>query len=228
MEKSIEEQINRIIGKNSTIAIHTISGENAVEDVASILWKGLEQSGRTAGGLPGNFNIINNIADIVPNIYARDANGNKIVVVVSIPEVLKDKNNEEWYMGIYPTKCRKYDERVDSLPVNRMLESEKLVPREFIAGLYIYNDGTTTELNGTKLITGHVEKFVPNSNFIGVMTEEEQKDYFESIKDKLIEKGLRRITDDVSKNSALNALLGISSYYEDELKQYQQRAGKHK
>ena len=82
--------------------------------------------------------------------------------------------------------------------------------------------------NGTKLITGHVEKFVPNSNFIGVMTEEEQKDYFESIKDKLIEKGLRRITDDVSKNSALNALLGISSYYEDELKQYQQRAGKHK
>lgn len=228
MEKSIEEQINRIIGKNSTIAIHTISGENAVEDVASILWKGLEQSGRTEGGLPGNFNIINNIADIVPNIYARDANGNKIVVVVSIPEVLKDKNNEEWYMGVYPTKCRKYDERVDSLPINKMIESEKLVPREFIAGLYIYNDGTTTELNGTNLITGHVEKFVPNSNFIGVMTEKEQKDYFESIKDKLIEKGLRRVADDVSKNSALNALLGISSYYEDELKQYQQRVGKHK
>lgn len=152
------------------------------------MWKGIEQSHRTMGGLPGIFNIISNPTDIIPNIYAHDSNNNKVVVVVSIPEVMKDANGEEWYMGIYPTHCQKYDEQANTLPINKMIESEKLIPREFIAGLYIFNEGTSTDFNKTKYISGHVEKFVPNSKFIGVLSGEEKAAYFETIKDKLVEK----------------------------------------
>lgn len=228
MERGIEEQINKLITENSTIAIHTISGENAVDDAASILCQGLKQSSRTEGGLPGNFNIVNDISDIVPNIYASDETGNKIVVVISIPEVMKDKNNEEWYLGIYPTKCQKYDERVDSMPVNKMIESEKLVPCEFIVGLYITNDRRKEENDNRTITSTCIEKFVPNTNFIGIMTEDEKKNYFESIKDILIKNGLRKVTDNVDKFDTINRLLGISSYYQDELKKYQQKVGKHK
>lgn len=55
MSNLIQEQIKEVINENSTIAIHTISGKNAVDDAASILLKGLEQSHRTLGGLPGNY-----------------------------------------------------------------------------------------------------------------------------------------------------------------------------
>ena len=227
MEKSIYTQIEQIINQKSTIAIHTISGENAIEDAVSILWKGLEQSHRTEGGLPGNFNIVNNPKDIMPNIYAYDSN-NKIVVVVSIPEIMKDSNGDDWYMGIYPTHCQKYDERADSLPINQVIESEELVPKEFIAGLYIFNEGTTSLTNGVEYISGYVEKFVPNSRFIGVLPEEEQIAYFETIKDKLIAKGLKKVTDDVSSKFSFNKFLNINSYYEEELISYQQQIGKSK
>lgn len=220
MKKTIQEQIKSTIIEKSTIAIHTISGQNAVEDAVSILWNGLEQSDRTQGGLPGNFNIVNNTEEILPNIYASDANNNKIVVVVSIPEVMKDANGDEWYMGIYPTRCKKYDKDADTLPINQFIENERRVPREFIAGLLILNEGRTTELNGTKLVLGQVEKFVPNSKFIGVLPPEEQVSFFETIKDSLVERGLKKVSEGSSTYSLLDSLLGGSTYYKEQLNNY--------
>ncbi len=221
MEKTIQEQIESVINKKSTIAIHTISGRNAVEDATSILWNGLEQSDRTLGGLPGNFDIINNTSKILPNVYANDINNNKIVVVVSIPEVIRDENGEDWYMGIYPTGCEKYDKDADTLPINQFIESESRVPREFIAGLLILNEGHTSDLDGVKLVSGHVEKFVPNSKFIGALPQEEQSAFFETIKDKLIKNGLKKVTDNSESFGSLASYLSFSTYYQDELANYQ-------
>ena len=114
------------------------------------------------------------------------------------------------------------------MPVNKMIESEKLVPCEFIVGLYITNDRRKEENNNRTIASTCTEKFVPNTNFIGIMTEEEKKNYFESIKDILVKNGLRKVTDNVDKFDTINRLLGIPSYYQDELKKYQQNVGKHK
>ena len=94
---------------------------------------------------------------------------------------------------------------------------------------YIFlNEGTTSLTNGVEYISGYVEKFVPNSRFIGVLPEEEQIAYFETIKDKLIAKGLKKVTDDVSSKFSFNKFLNINSNYEEELISYQQQIGKSK
>ena len=224
MGKTIQEQIESVIdtSKKSTIAIHTISGQNAVDDAVSILWNGLEQSERTLGGLPGNFEIINSTTDISPNIYANDKDNNQIVVVVSIPEVMTDREGKDWFIGTYPTNCQKYDKDADTLPINKMIESEKKVPREFIAGLLIMNEGKTSQLNDSSFVTGYVEKFVPNSRFIGTLPEEEKRDFFETIKPTLISEGLKSVDENAFTSASLAAYLGMSSYYDDQLSEYQQ------
>ena len=224
MKKTIQEQIESVIdtSKKSTIASHTISGQNAVDDAVSILWNGLEQSDRTLGGLPGNFEITNSTADISPNIYANDKDNNQIVVVVSIPEVMTDSDGKEWFIGTYPTNCQKYDKDADTLPINKMIEGEKKVPREFIAGLLIMNEGKTSQLNDSSFVTGYVEKFVPNSRFIGTLPEDKKRDFFEKIKPTLISKGLKSVDEKLFSFASLDAYLGMSSYYDEQLSEYQQ------
>lgn len=210
VKRAIQQQIDQVVIPNSTIAIHTISGENAVEDATSILWNGMRQSHRTEGGLPGNFIIVNNTADIEPNIYSNDINHNNIVVVVSIPEVMQDKNGDLWYIGKYPAGCQKYDNDANDLPMNHLIEKTKKIPREFIAGLYITNEGQSVlHSQGVNLKTMPVEKFVPNSSFIGNLTPSEQADFFETIKGPLVEEGLKKVHATGDLHNALNSFMVI-------------------
>lgn len=123
-------------------------------------------------------------------------------------------------MGIYSTNCQKYDEDADTLPINKLIEADKKVLREFIAGLLIVTDDAEISEQG--------EKFIPNNRFIGMLPQEEKDAFFESIKDKLIGYGLKKVNDTTPDYSSLDSYFGISTYYDDQLNKYQNKTGKAK
>lgn len=221
MRKENADLVREKLIPNSTIAAHSVSGNDAVNDSVSIFWNGL---GLKLGEGPlFNCVIEKSVDEVDPNIYSlHDENGNKVTLVIAIPEVMKDANGQEWFMGKFPVGAHKYDDRADSLPINRYLARRGVIPPEFIVGALISNDGKETSLGNSTVVVGHqAEKFSFNSRYIGNKSEEERAQFFESMKEELVESGLKRVNDRAE--DPVSVLLGENQYYNDSLKMYQER-----
>lgn len=170
-----------------SIGIHGITGDgDYIEKAEKIMQEGLRNNGW--GGILSNVQMFgqkkkmtnNDLKGLVRYFFGQLDHNNKYAnIVVAIPDRLSDINDEEYFLG-YFNKVSGYakgiDKAGDSLPLNQMVEATKMMPKEFIVGYY-YSEYNSNEFT-----------FVPNPKFIGFMSEEEQKMFFEKIKDELINK----------------------------------------
>lgn len=111
-------------------------------------------------------------------------------VVVAIPNVLVDSNGREFFLGNFPKKLEKEDQRYAEFPINRFFMDKKSIPKEFIVG-YISGNVFVEKEEDSEY------SFVPNSDYIGLKSPNEQALYVDSIKQELLQYGVREITPEI-------------------------------
>ena len=177
----IEELIEIIssIPEDYSICIHGINGTgDFIERAKSTLLKGLNNSGW--GGVLSNSKIIGqkkNLKDrdyleMLDYSYGYDNNGTVVNLIIALPEVIKDKDGKEYYLGHFnkiPGISKGKDEAGDSLPINQLIEAIEYIPKEFIVGYYY---GTYKSKDFT---------FVRNPNYIGNESIEKQEDFYNAL-----------------------------------------------
>ena len=173
------------IPENYSIGIHGItSSDNHIDVANSIMNNGLMLNGW--GGILSSvemFGRLKNMDDrdkkkLLNYFYGKVDSENKFVnVLFAFPQTLKDYDNKEYFLGYFKKTsgyAKGVDEAGDGLPLNRMAEADSLIPKEFIVGYMVQ------QLNSPYF------QFVKNDSFIGFMSLGKQKEYFESIKNRLI------------------------------------------
>ena len=184
-EEFIELFLN-IPGEYS-IGIHGISRTNDyVEAAKSILNEGLKLY--DWGGILRSVMMLGRLKNMDDRDKRKlfnyfydgpDCDGRYVDVVFAFPKTLKDFDDKEYYLGFFKKVSSGYGKGIDAagagLPLNMMAEADHLVPREFIVGYMVHK------------CNSEYFEFVPNDCFIGLASEFKQKEYFESIKDRLID-----------------------------------------
>ena len=131
---------------NTTIGIHGINGDgNYLEKANSILKSGLET--KNWGGILSNVSIFGQVKNLTETEYQRmreytynsDKNGSVVNVVLAFPETIVNDDGQEYFLGHFnPTTSNEFAkgsaESGARLPLNKMVNLKKVIPREFIAG----------------------------------------------------------------------------------------------
>jgi hypothetical protein len=173
------------IPENYSIGIHGItSSDNHIDVANSIMNNGLILNGW--GGILSSvemFGRLKNMDDrdkkkLLNYFYGNVDSENKFVnVLFAFPQTLKDYDNKEYFLGYFKKTsgyAKGVDEAGDGLPLNRMAEADSLISKEFIVGYII------------KKCDSNYFEFVKNDSFIGFMNDGKQKEFFEGIKDRLV------------------------------------------
>lgn len=204
-KEKIIEYLKNIIFANSTIATHAITirdsskskSTDLINTANSILKNGLNIS------IVNGFNISSTCTtygtkdlcdfnEVINYFYGpisiSDDNKN-VTVVVAMPDTFTDINGNEYFLGTFPKDLEKDDKKYMNYPLNSYCISKKMIPKEFIVG-YIISNGMVSKYEDKEY------KFVPNYDYIGWKTPDEQISYFESIKEDLIENNMMMVTPD--------------------------------
>lgn len=148
------------------------------------------------------------------------SNDNKYTtIVVAIPNVMVDVEGKEYFLGNFPKGMEKDNEKFASFPINRYIMEKGAIPREFIVG---YISGKVNINPGEE---GY--SFRHNPHYIGLRSDEENKDFFESIKPSLLEHGVKEITPEILNEVDPSELLPQFHFAKDEyLQQAKEYASK--
>lgn len=205
----LEKYLNSYVLSESCIGVHGLSkSDNFYLTAQKILNEGLNI--RNEGGLNTCCTMLNKCTDlnrIFGYNYAKDKNDLACTILIAIPETMDDINGDTYYIGpfddIYIGGNEDRIKYVLKHPFNAYINILKKVPKEFIVGAYI-----------KEYETGKFKQFIINTNYIGLMSYEEQVTYFESIKKQLTCFGLRKLDyDDL-------LFLNSKSYYCSNLLEY--------
>lgn len=193
-EKKVILQINSMLDSCSTVAIHGVSKkyDNSIVDIANkILTNGLLVNRCSGYNIAKTCKIIGhanyyNHEDIVNYRYSYDNDGRYINIVLAIPSIMTDSEDNDYVVGSFDKETDKYDEDASMLPINRYIMNLGYVPPEFIVGY----------------ITGHIveseefcdDEFILNPNYIGDKDFSDRAVFFDNIKDELILYGAERLS----------------------------------
>lgn len=193
-EKKVILQINSLLDSCSSVAIHGISKkENTpIINIANkILMDGLLVNKCAGYNIAKTCKIIGhanyyNPEDIVNYRYSYDDDGTYVNVIVAIPSIITDSEDNDYVVGSFDKGMDKYDEDANMLPINRYIMNLGYIPSEFIVGY----------------VTGHIveseefcdDEFILNPNYIGNKTFTEKATFFDSIKDELFLYNAERLT----------------------------------
>ena len=170
-----------------SIGIHGITGDssNYLDVAESILNNGLRLAEEGWGGLLSSIQMYGQKCNMTEyemnrllNYYYghTDSEERFVNVIFGFPEVMNDLEGNTYFLGHFNQVAgyaKGHNKGGDNNPLNKMSETEKLVPKDFIVGYYI-----------GKYDTDNFE-FIPNPNFIGLKSKHEQDEFFESIKDRI-------------------------------------------
>ena len=197
----IEELIKVLdsIDGSYSVGVHGVTGMqnmpvdgSSIEVAKKITESGLETKGW--GGILSNtcmFGQKKNFTTkeyrkIIDYYYTNDSNSQFANILVAVPESFQDREGKQYFLGHFnPTTqfAKGLDEAGDSLPLNKIVDEDKCLPKEFIVGYY-YGTFNTSEIT-----------FVPNPDFIGFRSKEEQDAFFEQLKGKLEKVGVKDVQD---------------------------------
>lgn len=207
--KCFEEYFDSVVIPESCIGVHGISRATDVFVTANSIFEyGLNM--RYPGGLNSCCTMFGeSTAFDLSKIYRyrmwKDRNNLAGNVVIAIPKVLEDIEGNIYYIGpfedLYLGNHKEKIERVLKHPFNAYVDSKRQLPKEFIVGAYIkdYTSGAFVD-------------FIVNSSYIGLMSDDERRAYFESIKKQVLSYGLKKVDDSYCDNS--------SSFYAKKLSEY--------
>ena len=211
------------IPEDYSVGVHGVTkSDNMIDTADCIMDKGLAIHGW--GGLLSNVKMYGQMKDLndfwfgkIVNYFYGQTDCNEIFtnILFAFPETFTDSNGKEYFLGHFNRNtgyAKGDDEAGDSLPINMMTESTNTVPREFIFGY------TINRLNSDDF------RFVLNPNFIGFKSNEFKTEFFESIKDKLIDAGLLDKDNYFEVISKLQSFgLDIEEYHKQMIKYYEEK-----
>ena len=181
--KRIAEHIKEILDPEEIYSIgkHISSGDKfgSEKDLAeSILDEGLKFFRKDGVGLTGTVHMkgstdfLSKLDDAIDSLYKRvDDDLRPACALVAVPGVIKGKDGEEYYLGIYPDdlpNLAKSDKRVRTLPIEKLVRELEKVPPCFILGVFQKYDGKTV--------------FVENPKFISKLDQEKRLEILELFK----------------------------------------------
>lgn len=180
-----------------SIGVHGINKSNDVINTAfKIMNEGLKTNGW--GGLLSNVCVFGQKKDltgydyqnIIDYYFYSDNNSCYANVLIAMPSSFTDREGNTYFLGHF-NKVRGYakgiDEAGDSLPLNRIVEKNSFIPKQFIVGYYY----------------GHCDfddfDFVPNPNFIGFCSEEERLMFYDWLVNEMNKLNYDNIDDEMVK-----------------------------
>lgn len=184
-----------LVSPDTSVGVHGISKECTKELFDEIMMNGLNVNGW--GGVLSTcvmFGPCDEMQDydfdrLLNYVYSVDNNGNCANVIVGIPSSFKDKDNNQYFGGIFKAQVKTdfyakgRDEYGANLPINNYIEQLKKIPSEFIVGVLFYNS------NDKQLY------FYINKNYIDYKGPTFKKEFFEKNKDMLLGNNVLNLDD---------------------------------
>lgn len=196
-EQKIISQISSVLDPVSSIGIHAISYKYTGEAyyflpiVSSILDEGLRVSDREGDNIAVTCKMLgtSNYCDktqFVDYSYAYDDEDRYVKVVIAIPGVITDSNEQDYFLGFAENGSNKYDSDLTMLPINKYIMNLGYIPKEFIVG---YITGKMVESPEDAC-----DEFVLNEHYIGTKSNSERAQFFDKIKPDLIACGAEKLS----------------------------------
>ena len=231
-KKKLKLKLSLMIQPNYSIGVHGITppknqdlatqNENFCEIAEKIMKSGLKTFGW--GGLLSNVQMFGQVKDLTPQDwndffdyrYYSDNEGNWVNIVVAIPDIFIDKQGIEYYLGHFQKSSASSGYAKGGygkdFPINKFVDKKKYLPKEFIIG-YFYGKFDKLEIH-----------FIPNPEYIGIKSLEQQSEFFEKIKEDLISFKMCSVNDAliyIKTRKLFNLPLGdyflqLSEYYDIE------------
>lgn len=226
MEKQNVEKLKRIILPNSTLASYSIPSTESVKQAIEDFWFGTKTEERLNEGLLGFAKIEKRLEDIEPTVRTlNDKNGDKVVMIYAIPQVLETSNSEVYFIGNYPLDAKKYDKRVDSMPIDEYFARKRIIPKEFLVGALTSNWGHESEIIKGVLVDYKPETLSPNTHYYGVKQEKERKKFADHLVEEMKSMEIElKTVEETEHHRQLMEMLNLDTYYIDQLDEYQKRS----
>ena len=215
------EELNKSFIPDSSIAIHGLNFTELKEVpkiITSVFDKGLINKG--PGGVVSNCEVLGTTDYYDDNrlinyaYYPRD--GAVVNVYVDIPYVIEHKGTK-YFIGPFlkHNTFQKYDESINSIWLNQIVDEHRLLPTQFIVGASVYIE----RLDQTV--------YYPNPKFLGNLSKEAKERFINNLIEKC--KGMRVITiDENNIEKSYQDVINIQSLLKEfRMDDYYARSAKH-
>ena len=220
-EEKLQEILQNVVLPDSNIGVHKMTGffANNYTEAKKVYDEILDVGFVCRGGEKGYHGIISHVAMCgLNNDYVADKvldwdfgvrKKEGIKIIFAIPSIIIS-NNKEYYIGEYP-QCAAENIEAESITYGKLVNR---IPKEFILGhLKIKYTSENQEIADKPIYD-----FVLNNNYIGIKSEEEKKEFFdtyeETLKNKLIftldERGYKMAS--AIKNESGSSIFGDTYY----------------
>lgn len=220
-EEKLQEILQNVVLPDSNIGVHnmTVFFANNYTEAKKVYDEILDVGFVCRGGEKAYHGIISHVAMcglnndyIADKVLAWDFGLRKnegIKIIFAIPSIIIS-NNKEYYIGEYP-QCAAENIEAESITYGMSVHR---IPKEFILGHLKIKYISDNQGNAVKPIYD----FVLNNNYIGIKSEEEKKQFFdtyeETLKNKLIftldERGYKMAS--AIKNESGSSIFGDTYY----------------
>lgn len=213
----LSDTLNFLIPSDYSIGIHGVTGNapSYLEVADKIMTDGLEFKGW--GGLLSNVTMNNQLSQFIDDDYRRiydycfslDEKNTCVNMIVAVPSVMYDSDKNEYFLGHYnySDMHQKGDGASGAfLPMTMFTEDIGYLPEQFIVGYQSFNSDSESS------------NFIPNLDFIGFKTEEEQAQFF----DQLLKAGLDKYAYKTEVGQKLERIVNVetASEYIKQLLEY--------
>lgn len=225
MEKQNVEKLRNIILPNSTLASYSIPSTESVKQAIEDFWFGTKTEERLNEGLLGFAKIEESLDGIEPTVRTlNDQKGDKVVMIYAIPQVLESSDGKKYFVGNYPTDAKKYDKRVDSMPIDEYFARKRVIPKEFLVGALVSNWGHESEIIKGALVDYKPESLSLNSQYYGSKEDSDKKQFTDKLLEEMKSMEIElKTVEETEHHRQLMEMLNLNTYYVDQLEEYQNR-----